>query len=196
MKTKEKSKLIKDLYKKYRVPKHVVAHMEKVAEFSGPLADKFIKKGFKVDKKLIKEAALLHDILRVCDFRNLDPKYFWEKVSEEDKKVWNFLRKKYGKIGHEKAAKKILHKIGEKELANLIGKHDFWKVEKLKTLEEKILYYADKKVEGDTIVSLKKRFAEGHKRNAMPGEDTAKRTRIENQIIKLEKEIFNLLRPT
>lgn len=195
MKTKERSKLIKDLYKRYRVPKHVIAHMERVAEFAGSLADKLIKKGFKINIELIKEAALLHDILRVCDFRNLDQKYFWEKVSEEDKKVWDFLRKKYGKIGHEKAAKKILHELGEKELAELVEKHDFWKIEKLKTLEEKILYYADKRVEGNKIVSLKKRFAEGRKRNAMPGEDASKRTKIENQVIKLEKELLSLLRP-
>ena len=74
--TKITSSDIFSLYKEYHVPKHVIKHMLKVAAIAGKLCDKLIKKGEKVDKELVVKAALLHDILRVADFKELDLKRF------------------------------------------------------------------------------------------------------------------------
>jgi len=181
------------LYKKYHVPVHVVSHMNQVKNICDILADKFIKKGHKINKKTLSNAALVHDLFRVCDFRDFDPKKIDQKITKEDIKVWTHLREKYGKIGHVKAIGDFLRNKGETTFATLVERHDFYNVDKLKTLEEKILFYADKRVDHDVIVSLKKRFSEGTKRNAKKGDNEPLRIETQNKILKLEKEIFSIL---
>ncbi|MFA6917567.1 MAG: HD domain-containing protein [Candidatus Gracilibacteria bacterium] len=182
-------KKIAKIYKEYHVPKNVINHMKKVAHICSILADKFIKKGAKIDKDLLLNAALLHDALRVCDIKNYNPCKIKKNPTKKDLRVWEALREKYGKIGHERAVTKILKEMGESKLANLILKHDFYLIDKLKTLEEKILYYADKRVDHDKIVTLKKRFKEGRKRNNKPGDNFKLIDSIEKKIFTLEKEL-------
>ncbi|MEK7127051.1 MAG: tRNA (adenosine(37)-N6)-threonylcarbamoyltransferase complex ATPase subunit type 1 TsaE, partial [Patescibacteria group bacterium] len=69
---------LQEIYKEFHVPRHIIKHMEMVAKVCGILADKLIEKGKKIDKKTLIEAALLHDVLKVC-------------------------HEKCGKLGHEKA---------------------------------------------------------------------------------------------
>ena len=185
---------IQQIYKKYHTPGNVIAHMRQVAKICENLADKFEGKGVKINKELLLNAALLHDALRICDIRNYNPYEIKKTATKEDLKVWETLRKKYFKIGHEKAIEKILKGTGELKLANLILKHDFYLIDKLKTWEEKILYYADKRVDHDKIVTLKKRFKEGKKRNNGPGDNFQLIEGIEKKIILLEKELFTVLR--
>jgi len=190
--TLEKSKLIEELHNEFHVPKHVIDHMKKVAYVCEILGKAMIKKKKKVNMEMLTAAAMLHDVLRVSDFRTIDIKSFKQKISKEDMKIWAALRKKYGKIGHEKAMAKILCKIGEKDLANLVAKHDFWRIDHLKGWEEKILYYADKRVEKDKVVSLKKRFEEGRKRNARKKDNNDLRMEIEKKAFLLEKEFIKI----
>jgi len=171
---------ISKLYKKYEVPANIIAHMKKVSEFAAILCDKFTKKGYKIDKESVVKAALVHDLLRVCDFKEISP---------TSPVLWAELKKKYGKLGHEKATQKILNKMGHKEIGNLVLKHDFFKIKELRTWEEKILYYADKRVDHDKVVSLKVRFREGRKRNFSDTDDLAKITATEKMIVSLEKQI-------
>ncbi len=186
-------KEILKIYKDFNVPKHVIRHMKKVKEICEILADCFIKKGIKIDKKNLKYAALLHDVLRICDFRDFDPDKFDQKVTKYDIKKWKYLRSKYGKIGHVKAMEQILNKIGEKKLAILVKKHDFFEIDNLHTWEEKIIFYADKRADGDKIVILEKRFKEGRKRNAKNKEEILKAKEIEEKVKKLERELINCL---
>lgn len=170
-------KRIFSLYKKYAVPEHIIKHMGKVAQYALNLCEKFEKKGIKIDKNIVVKAALIHDVLRPCDFREC-PKSLL----------------KYHKKGHEKAMSEILNKMGFKKIANLILKHDFYKIDELKTWEEKVLYYSDKRVEKDGIVELKERFKKGRERNFRPTDDLKKVLEIEKKILKLEKEINSKLR--
>jgi len=84
------------------------------------------------------------------------------------------------------------------QLAQVVRKHRYTAISHQKdkpvTWEEKLVYYADKRVMHDRIVSLKKRLEEAHKRyadwcraNARSSLDTVK---IDRLIYKLEKEIF------
>jgi len=178
-------KEIQKLYRKYSTPKHIILHMKKVAHVADNLIKRLKLKGFKIDQKLIQNAALLHDVVRYVDFQNIEEK--------NDLAIWKKLRKKYHKIGHEKAMAKILKESGETKLANLVAKHGFFSVDKLKSLEEKILYYADKRVDKDKIVDLKTRFKEGKKRNRSPNENPKLIQETEKKVISLESEIANLL---
>lgn len=185
---------ILQIYKEYHTPPNIIAHMKQVAKICENLADRCEQKNIKINKALLLNAALLHDSLRVCDIRNYNPYEIKKNATKEDLRVWGDLRDKYHKIGHEKAIAKILKGIGESKLANLILKHDFYLIDELKTWEEKILYYADKRVDRDKIVTLKKRFKEGKKRNNGPGDDFKLIESIEKKIIILEKELFTFLR--
>ena len=75
------------------------------------------------------------------------------------------------------------------EIANLVKKHDFFAIDNLNTWEEKIMYYADKRVDGDNVVSLKKRFKEGNKLKRALCDMFSLGYHVENSII-----IDNLIR--
>ena len=66
--------------------------------------------------------------------------------------------------------------------------------EKPDTWEEKLLYYADKRVMHDKIVPLKERLAEGHKRNAYQHgsaeQSKINTSKVDPLIYEMEKEIF------
>lgn len=182
-------KEINKIYKEFHVPKHIISHMRVVAKVAKSLAKKM--KG--VDGKMIENAALLHDVVRCVDFKSIEEKNFKIKPLKSDLICWKKLWKKYHKIGHEKAMAKILQARGEKELAKLISKHGFFFIDKLKTLEEKILYYADKRVDRDKIVTLAVRFEEGKKRNMSPKDDMEHVKRTEDKVYKLEEELSKKL---
>lgn len=174
---------IRKIYKEFHVPHHIIAHMRTVACICKILCEKFIAKNIKIDKETVISAALLHDTLRVVDFEKINP----------DLKCWGKLWKKYHKIGHEKAMARILRKRGENKMAKLIARHGFFSIWKLKTWEEKILYYADKRVDHDKIVSLEKRFAEGKKRNMLPADNPKFIADTETKVKNLEKDLVKIL---
>lgn len=179
-------------YQKYRTPPHVIRHCKKVAWFAEKLAKEFVKKGYMLDIETIVDAANVHDALRVCDFRDFDEKNFPD-ISKVDLEIWKELRRKYGKIGHAKAMGDILVKMGESSIANMVYKHDFNFVTKLETLDEKILYYADKRVNMDKVVSLKKRLKAGKERNLTGKSKSKERSDIVEKIYRLEAELSKLL---
>ncbi len=182
-------KEIEQIHKKFRVPKHVVKHMETVAKVAEQLSQKFENKNIRLDKEKLITAALLHDTLRICDFRDFDPRKMPQEVNKEDVEVWQKLRIKYGEIGHARAMSDYLYEINESELANLVLKHDFKQIDNLHTWEEKLIYYSDKRVDHDRIVDLDTRFTEGAKRNRKSTEKSSERDEIVAKVYLLEKEI-------
>jgi 5'-deoxynucleotidase YfbR-like HD superfamily hydrolase len=176
-------------YKEFRVPKHVIGHMETVSKISTTIADRFIEKGIPIDKDLLEKAALLHDTIRVCDFRDFKPETFPQETTQVDIDFWLKLREKYGEIGHVKAIAHILKVRNETALANLVEKHDFKEVNNLKTWEEKILYYADKRADGNKVADIETRLTKGFERNKQANKDYSQRDKIIQSIRDLEEEI-------
>lgn len=202
MKNPEKSTLamnkkdIKKIYSEFHVPKHIIAHMKVVAKVARTLAEEINKKrtiSKRINVKLVETAALIHDSVRCVDFRSIEEKHYKVKPSKSDLDCWKILWKKYHKIGHEKAMSKILKSKKQNELARLIAKHGFFSVWKLKRLDEKILYYADKRVDRDKIVSLEIRFEEGKKRNMSEKDDIKYIEKTENKVYELEQELIKIL---
>ncbi|MBT3704811.1 HD domain-containing protein [Candidatus Peregrinibacteria bacterium] len=179
--TKLKAKDIYDLYKEFHVPKNVIDHMVKVADVAEKLCDKFIKKGIKIDKELVVKAALLHDLLRVVDFKELKLKRIKQHVTSEDLEFWTDLMEEHKEINHADLAAKILNKRGHKRIANLVKKHFITEIDNLKTWEEKIVYYADKRVKGKRKVGIKRRMRKSTKE-------------MKKKLIQLEKEIKKVLK--
>lgn len=141
--------------------------------------------------ELLENAAYLHDIVRICDFTVWNPENMADEHPVQSKMKWEEIRTKYKGRKHEEAAYEILSDMGEGRLATLIKSHRFSNIleDGLKTWEEKILYYADKRVEGDEIVTLEKRLEEGKKRNAVTTEQKLASDMAMPKILKLEEEI-------
>jgi len=181
----------------YHVPPHIVNHSKTVAKLAVFLARRLNENGTQVDIALLERACLLHDLLRVHDFKEPDYIRFEQNLPEEEKTKWQKLRTKYKAISHEDAACDILQEQYP-ALALSIKRHRYMALlddsERPQSWEEKLLYYADKRVMHDKIVPLKERLAEGHKRNifqhgsaAQSKTNTAK---VDPLIFQMEKEIF------
>jgi len=184
-----------ELLKQCRVPKHIVRHCEATADFAVELAKKISKRGIKVNVDFVHRACLLHDIMRVCDFRKPIDDIFDEPITEKDREKWRQLSQRHKGLRHEDAACEFL-KAEYPEIALAIKKHAYKSLldEKLKppTIEEKIVYYADKRVMHDKVVPLAERLEEGHSRNTCPADKkTVDIAYIDSLIFELEKELLS-----
>ncbi len=199
-------KKIKKLYKANRVPKHIIAHMETVKRIAVFLGKKITNRAQKriVKINLVGNAALLHDLLKICDFGFSDPLFADPAYDEKTKKIWKNLIRKYGKIGHIKAAVIYLEELKEWQIASIIEKHihnsliDPNPKKRPRTLEEKLLYYADKRVLHDRIVNMDYRFDEGRRRYRGTKNTSREEARITTAAKSLEKELCGLagIKPT
>lgn len=182
----ERSKLqnYKDFTKKYysefKVPVHVQKHMITVAIIAEAICETISS-----NKENILKASLIHDCLRIIDFRDYNPEKFIPKPKKEQIQLWEELREEYMGQNHAEALAEYILKTEDKELSQIIKHHDFKHLQNLETIEEEIVFYADKRVNNYSLVSLKERFAEGKKRNSSPLE-------TENKFIKQEKKVYLL----
>ncbi len=158
------------LLHKYKVPENIVRHSLQVERVAVFLARKMKQAGEKVDVELVGRAALLHDIDKTKTleqgFRHLHGKISRALLEKEG----------FPKIGAIAEKHHIYYILGEKPFSN-------W--------EEKIVYYADKRVNHDQIVSLEDRFKY---LAASYGKTKEKRRKIAScgtLAQGLEKEIFN-----
>jgi len=187
-----------EIIEQFCVPVHIVNHSLTVAKLAVFLAEKLKAKGISVDVNLVERACLLHDIARPCDFRESDYDRLKGQVSEQEKAKWQQLKNKFKGFCHEEIAYELLRK-DYPELAETIRKHRYMAIldekEKPKTWEEKIVYYADKRVMHDRIAPLKERLEEAHKRNVhLHGTQTQSdinTSQVDPLIFKLEEEIFS-----
>jgi len=178
------------LYRRYHTPPHVQAHCRVVAELATELGMKFIAKGVNINVPLLRSSALLHDFVRVVDFKTFEPHTFPTKPTDEDVRVWQELREKYRGMHHADAAYDLLFKQYP-AVADLILKHKFLQIEKgFETWEEKILFYSDKRVKHDQIAPLASRLEDGRRRNAPETFDTEKAAELDRKVFELEREIF------
>ena len=180
------------IYEEFKVPQNIISHMRMVAHVAQKIAEELIRNGHKIDLENLINAALVHDALRVVDIKEDSLK----KLAGNDGELslWLGYKEKYKSIGHERAMSRILKEKNENYLANLVEKHGFFEISKLKTLEEKILYYSDKRVNHDKIVTLEKRFEEGKKRNMSPDDNMELVEKTETEVFALEKEFIELLK--
>lgn len=159
---------LQKLIVQYRVPVHVQKHMKKVAAVALYLGQKIRQAGEVVDLITLRQAALLHDILKICDFKSMNFDRFEQNVTAEDIHFWTALNKSCSHIGHTEAGYNILKELGEDTIAVIVRRHRFDSLtderDKPDTWEEKLLYYADKRVRHDQITSIAERLADGRRR--------------------------------
>ncbi len=154
------------LWDKYNVPENVRKHsmqVEKVAVFLG---ERMKKNGEKVDLGLVSAGALLHDIGKIISLR-------------EGKKE-NIVSKKI--LGEEGLP--VIGMIAFRHMISQIidGSPFQW------SLEEKIVYYADKRVMHDKIVGVRERIEDLIKRYPQGADVMAKSL---PKILEMEKELLS-----
>ena len=120
------------ILKENNVPDNIIAHSKAVCDVALKIADLLQKKDFKINRELVAAGSLLHDV---------------KKLSPNDHVIEGF---------------ELLKSLGFEKVASVIKKHGLYHLDKEeftpKTLEEKIVFYADKRVKGSKIVSVDERF--------------------------------------
>jgi putative nucleotidyltransferase with HDIG domain len=178
---------IPQIYTRFHVPKAIIQHCRAVSKFAVKLAQKLNLSSNQVSK--IEIAALLHDAFKLCDVAtlrvdlNLEEIEFWQKFRIENPNSKHFI------VGYEFAKK-----LGEVEIAEMILRHDFVGIldPKLapRTLAEKIIYYSDKRVCQDQIVSLQERFTEGMNRYESLRDNLQITSQAQEKCFELERELL------
>ncbi|MBI2661270.1 HD domain-containing protein [Candidatus Woesearchaeota archaeon] len=120
------------ILKENDVPDNVIAHSKKVHEVAMKICEMLEHKGVNANRDLAGAAALLHDIA---------------KVKEGD---------------HMLNGAEIVKSLGFPEVGRIISRHGLAHLDEEefqpKSTEEKIVFYADKRVTNDRLVSLEDRF--------------------------------------
>ncbi|MBN1258922.1 tRNA (adenosine(37)-N6)-threonylcarbamoyltransferase complex ATPase subunit type 1 TsaE [Candidatus Peregrinibacteria bacterium] len=187
--------VVEKFYKHWSTPLHVREHCEMVAKMAMEVADKLIGRGEIVNLNLLYPAAMLHDLCRLCDFYELERGHFKEKVTEAKWKKWNGQWNKFRGQAHDDIASDFLIKQGYPKTAEVVRLHksnliveeargyDSW--------EKKILFYADKRVLHNRVVSLAERFEDGRERHGKFNDEKTKRLfqEVEKRTFELEKEL-------
>ncbi|HLC92504.1 MAG TPA: HD domain-containing protein [archaeon] len=123
------------LIAKYEVPENVAKHTESVRRIANILSRGISSNGFKIDLECVDKGALMHDVAKMYCIKN--------------------------NCRHAAEAEKALTQIGYSEFGKVLLLHGLEEVlgfNKSTPLEAKVVWYADKRVTHDKIVSLRERY--------------------------------------
>ena len=112
------------------MPPHIIRHSKTVRLAAVCVAALLKKAGFRIDRRLVDRAALLHDI---CKAESL--------LKGGD---------------HALMGRRLMEKLGYPRIGEIVGQHI--RLESLEVNEAMVVNYADKRIMHDRVVSLQKRF--------------------------------------
>ncbi len=149
------------------LPENVVAHCNVVAQTATDLADELMKtRHWIIRREAVRMGGLLHDLFRFLDFRT-GGYHGAPPVTPERQAKWDAIRAAFPGMRHEAACAAFLNQEGFSMLATIIKTHGVQiPPGSGSTIEQKILYYADKLVALDKRVSLEERFKDFSERYA------------------------------
>ena len=184
-------KEINKLIKKYKTPLNVLQHSAQVTMIADRIVKNLEAKWNIIDSWLVHSAASLHDLVRYVDFKWwIDRDKMGFEVSDEDYKFWTCLRSKHEPAHHSDVAWEILEHMWYLEIWRVIRSHCTYQIFRwLDTIEEKIVYYADKRVLHDRVVSIKQRLSDGKVRYHWEWNDEYWR-QLEEKLLDLEKDLL------
>ena len=151
--------------KDVKLPTHVGKHCDAVATMAKKLGEELLRRGKPVRCMALERAAELHDLLRFIDFKpDMQKKIpHATEADAETQALWEKIRKRYPHE-HESACAQFLENEGYPELGIIVRPHGLRSIveepETIRTIEQKLLFYADKRVQFDTEVSIDERFDE------------------------------------
>ena len=142
------------------LPEHIIDHCEAVAALCGRYAEYLMRQGRMIRPQALMRAARVHDLFRFLDFR-LGGHPSGMHHSQDRENLWESVRKRYPGMHHEEACTAFLSDREFPVLGSVVFFHGLKRPPTADgTIEQKILFYADKRVMLDTVVSLEARFAD------------------------------------
>lgn len=138
------------------LPAHIAKHTDLVADMTLKICDALIDRSVLIRKEAARKAALIHDLLRFTDFKEVPA-----HVTSAMAKTWRALRERYG-TSHEEAVHLFMNDKGFPEIGRIALTHGrrIYTDEGPHTIEQKIVSYADKRVLHDKMVTLEERFTD------------------------------------
>ncbi len=171
-----------------RLPPHIATHCDTVARVCDALSNNLLSRGILVRPLLLRRAAQLHDLLRFIDFLAHAPTTR-TTTTTADEHVWNALKAAYKGRHHEEACASFLRERGYAALASIIAVHGVnTPTQKRRTIEQQLLYYADKRAALDTVVSLEGRVRDFIERHGPSATDHGRMMLREAMVI--ERQLF------
>ncbi len=144
----------------YKVPGNIKAHCLRVRQVSRYLAEELQKKlppgGVELNVLFTDRLGLFHDLFKAVVLKEMKPNKFHQyEFTEEEKEMWEQLRKKYPGMYEGDVAYLVFNEnypelaVSLKKVSNPYETNLSW--------EEKIVHYADWRVFQDKIVSMDER---------------------------------------
>jgi hypothetical protein len=156
------------LLEKYGTPHHIILHSEKVWQVARILAEGLFHRNHALEVDLLKASCLLHDIGKYPCI--VDGTKFHDIRGEE-----------------------ILISEGYPAVARIVVQHVILRTEIPPVAEEHVLFYADKRVVHDEVVTLENRFQYLQDTYGKTAKAVDRLMIMKQNTIDLETEIFNLL---
>jgi putative nucleotidyltransferase with HDIG domain len=162
--------MCKELMDRFNMPEHIRRHSEMVESAALLIVDAHLKAGTQLSREKVRAGALLHDIAKALCLKN----------------------------GGDHALKggEICKRNNFQEITEIVAEHvrlrDY--SPKKQISEKEIVYYADKRVNHDKIVSLDERLLDLIKRYGKGRQDISERIRLNFELCRdVEKKIFKEL---
>lgn len=157
------------LLRKYKTPEHIVAHSRKVWDVGRLIADGMLRQDHYIDMDLVRASCLLHDIGKFPCIRD-------------------------GKGYHDIRGKQILEDECLPSVARIVVQHVVLRGPEDRPLgEEHVVFYADKRVVHDRVVSLDERFVYLEQTYGRNLEAVRRLQLMKDETVRLEDKIFLFL---
>lgn len=174
--------------KEVLLPDHIAAHCDAVADFCDRLAEAMMERGHLVRKHTLHQAACIHDLLRFIDFR---PGGHPDEPLEDQRSCWETWSKRFANLHHEAACAAFLRQQKYSAIADIVEVHGLTVPVPVRSrIEQKLLFYADKRVQIDQVVTLKERFEDFTKRYGASGAQLSQRELWYEEAKAVEDELF------
>jgi len=159
------------LWDEFTLPENVRAHCRLVSRVAVFLAEKLRAKGVPVEPEVVRCAALLHDLLKIQALRTGGDEY--------------------------RQVERVLSERGFPALGRICARHGLFSILEPfpdRGWEEKLVFYADKRVQHDKLVSVEERLADLETRYGAQNPHEAAKIQACLPLVKaLEREIFSLI---
>lgn len=171
------------------LPEHICRHCDIVGSVAQSMAHTLLDDGCITRPFALRKTGELHDLLRFMDFLP-DASPPGAEESEMEQQCWKRWKERYPHMQHEAACASFLREKGFNALGTIIEPHGLLFPSPPKnTIEQKILFYADKRVLIDRVVTLEERFEDFKKRYGK-GKETPNHLEWFKEARAVEQELF------